>query len=112
MKASLKLLWIDALLSGAYRQGTGYLRQNAISDGEPEHCCLGVLCDVSGVGEWDDQVFKYAGDESESILPRSLAKDLGLTMEQQDILWKMNDRDRAPFEDIAQWIDEHIEATA
>lgn len=38
--------WIDALRSGDYEQGIGTIR------GTDVHCCLGVLCDISGVGEW------------------------------------------------------------
>lgn len=37
--------WVNALRSGVYRQGTGYLRY-AMSDGVPCYCVLGVLCQV------------------------------------------------------------------
>jgi hypothetical protein len=46
MDAELKAKWIDAMRSGNYRQGKGYLRS-----GKNEHCCLGVLADVCGA-EW------------------------------------------------------------
>lgn len=44
--------WIDALRSGKYTQTTHVLRR-------PDNhgngfCCLGVLCDISGGGEWDN----------------------------------------------------------
>lgn len=39
--------WADALTFGKYRQTSNYLR---IDD---SYCCLGVACDISGVGEWD-----------------------------------------------------------
>jgi len=38
--------WVDALRSGKYQQTTGRLR-----DGD-KFCCLGVACDISGLGEW------------------------------------------------------------
>jgi len=38
----------DALESGKYEQGTHAL----CADGE--YCCLGVACDVSGLGDWSD----------------------------------------------------------
>lgn len=40
--------WIAALRSGKYLQGTGCLCR------EGKLCCLGVLCDISGKGGWDD----------------------------------------------------------
>jgi len=41
--------WVDALRSGRYEQAKGKLR-----DGD-KFCCLGVACDISGLGEWDMQ---------------------------------------------------------
>lgn len=41
MDPALKARWINALLSGDYKQGQGLLR-----DARNGHCCLGVLCDV------------------------------------------------------------------
>jgi hypothetical protein len=38
-------LWVEALRSGKYRQGTGYLTQ--IRDGQEFDCCLGVACKVA-----------------------------------------------------------------
>lgn|SRR5574343_435463 len=39
--------WLKALRSGKYKQGEGYLKKET-SDG-PEHCCLGVACELSGL---------------------------------------------------------------
>jgi hypothetical protein len=38
--------WIEALRSGNYEQTQGALRK------DDKFCCLGVLCDISGEGEW------------------------------------------------------------
>ena len=57
MKKRVKDLWIEALLSGEYKQTQGYLRTNE------GFCCLGVLCDLAnkeGVGRW--------GKEGEEII--------------------------------------------
>ena len=43
MNIDVKRRWIEALRSGQYRQGAGYLRA---TDGT--WCCLGVLCAVVG----------------------------------------------------------------
>jgi hypothetical protein len=46
---------VAALLSGNYEQGTTYLRPHCdtVEDGH-RFCCLGVGCDISGLGEWTD----------------------------------------------------------
>lgn len=36
--------WIEALLSGKYKQGKGALHE--ISNGKSSFCCLGILCDL------------------------------------------------------------------
>jgi hypothetical protein len=41
MNSEVKKLWIAALLSGDYNQGTGQLR-----DVDNNFCCLGVLCNI------------------------------------------------------------------
>jgi hypothetical protein len=48
MKAKMKQKWIDALRSGKYKQGDGYLC-NTDENGVDKHCCLGVLAEVAGV---------------------------------------------------------------
>lgn len=52
MNKTLKNKWLKALRSGEYAQGVGRLRTN-----KDEFCCLGVLCDISGKGVWEDQTF-------------------------------------------------------
>jgi hypothetical protein len=41
MNQGIKQQWIDALLSGKYQQGKGYLQN------EGKFCCLGVLCELA-----------------------------------------------------------------
>lgn len=43
MNEKIKAKWIDALLSGEYKQGTNVLA-NANTN---EYCCLGVLCELA-----------------------------------------------------------------
>lgn len=40
-------LWVEALRSGKYRQAEGALKRQG-----GEMCCLGVACDISGLGKW------------------------------------------------------------
>lgn len=55
MKAKVKAAWLEALRSGKYQQTHARLKK---PDG---YCCLGVLCDISGVGSWvpRDTCFEY-----------------------------------------------------
>jgi hypothetical protein len=76
--------WVDALRSGKYKQGTGFLKR--VVDGETCHCCLGVACEVSGlVPEWADCTSMHtesgalapAFDTGTSFLPMAVAEWLG-----------------------------------
>lgn len=48
--------WVEALRSGRYEQAVGALRDDA-----DRYCCLGVACDVSGIGAWADTPTEAAG---------------------------------------------------
>ena len=49
-KRKLIRQWVDALASGKYNKGKGFLKAH---DGEREvYCCLGVACDLFGEHEW------------------------------------------------------------
>lgn len=46
MNPEVKAQWVQALRSGDYDQGRGFLQQ--IDDrGKATYCCLGVLCDLA-----------------------------------------------------------------
>ena len=72
--------WLQALESGKYKQGTGVLRNN------DKFCCLGVACDVSKVGEWEepqntDSVYTYKEMHSRAatgILPVGVQDELNM----------------------------------
>lgn len=67
-------LWVAALRSGKYEQGRGVLRT-----ANNQFCCLGVACDISGVGHWSDEREYYAGDDAKyAVLPRPVMAWLGL----------------------------------
>lgn len=44
-------LWKEALLSGEYKQVDGRLRTGD-EEGGFKYCCLGVACQISGLGTW------------------------------------------------------------
>jgi hypothetical protein len=111
MNPEYKAKWIAALRSGAYKQGREALRN------DDEFCCLGVLCDVIDQNGWenyqDDRVttialWKFANDEYETSFGENgpAVQLTGLSAEIQDKLIELNDKDRASFKQIADYIEE------
>ena len=105
MEASLKAKWIEALRSGKYKQAQSVLRHN---DGSG-YCCLGVLCDISGQGEWDNGDF--VTKERDGTLTTSLKRGVsfyhagmfGLKSSAPRYLMQANDIGIS-FPAIADWI--------
>jgi hypothetical protein len=69
--------WADALESGKYKQGTGYLR-----DIEDQYCCLGVACDLliekHVLDSWQhDSASAYSVHSRASSLPDIAAHYIG-----------------------------------
>lgn len=105
---ALRTKWTTALRSGEYRQGTGKLR-----DGDA-FCCLGVLCDVFGQGQWSRDPWQQCdshvadmGDYPGVFLPQkrvSLATGFELDV-LEACLPRMNDTDGDDFATIADAID-------
>ena len=62
--------WVDALESGKYTQTEGTLK-----DAYGGFCCLGVACDVSGLGKWDKDGFYLKEDGG---LPKKVVDYFGL----------------------------------
>lgn len=46
MNPEVKAIWLEALNSGRFQKGKGWLRL-AFRDREDEYCCLGVLCELA-----------------------------------------------------------------
>lgn len=57
MKKEVADKWVAALRSGEYAQTRELLRDRQ------GFCCLGVLCDISGQGQWK----QYEGEDSDSV---------------------------------------------
>lgn len=114
MKKEIADKWTKALRSGEYKQGAGALKRDDC------YCCLGVLCDISGLGEWDnrarsseqasyrimgmlrvlgafDMVQEWAG----LISPNGVAKN---KHEESSLVYK-NDKENLSFSQIADYID-------
>lgn len=113
MDAALKAKWVKALRSGAYEQTQGTLCA------EGGFCCLGVLCDLTGRGEWVDvesphrvgiKRFQYGASLSSSstqYFPWPFKTEMGLSDEVLDPLMDMNDHGKS-FSEIADYIEENL----
>lgn len=92
MKPALKKKWVDALLSGEYKQGKGVLQKSG------RFCCLGVLRHAN-------DPLDYRG--SSAWLDGTQNREFGLTDRVQHELATVNDCG-VPFDMIAGLIDEAL----
>lgn len=110
MKKEVKELWVRALRSEDYHQGHGALRTRYGEEGEEDppvkHCCLGVLCELSGLeyesaGWWlPTAVQEWAGISVPS--PELQHGDEWLSI---DVL---NDEVHLTFEELADLIEKQL----
>jgi hypothetical protein len=128
MKVEFKGPWVENLRNGKYKRGQDFLKSR-YPDGEVRHCPLGVLAELVGLPNQEtrdgvfyfhpedpkahmrDEYSKRAATESVpgmSALYSEVLEEVGLTPEQQDTLTAMNDFYDTPFEEIADWIEEHL----
>jgi len=106
MDAELKEKWIEALRSGKYEQGRGFLRR------KDKYCCLGVLCDLIDPEGWTHQAPADPGDEIERCwydvsvaLPLHTSRNIQLSEERQALLVCKNDDKEYSFDEIATYIE-------
>jgi len=95
----LRRRWVEALESGGYAQGLGYLR-----DGDGQFCCLGVLCDL--VGEpwvYHDEMGWYSFDGRHGFPPPHVLEKVGISADVACELANMNDSGSS-FMEIADHI--------
>lgn len=109
------ILLAEALESGKYKQCSGALRIN------DAFCCLGVACDISGLGKWDSTgVYLTKTDRCETVLPREVKEFFGFASHsgrstQREIgiepieLVDLNDSKKLSFKEIAKVIRERWE---
>ncbi len=72
--------WVEALESGRFQQAKGKLRT---ADG---FCCLGVACEISGLGKWDHENYKTKTSSRSSFLPMEVKEWLGLGHKDGDLM--------------------------
>lgn len=101
--------WVKALRCGTYKQGRAVLR-----DINNKYCCLGVACDISGLGSWEPESdgLSYRYLSMYGILPYEVMKYYGINRSsfiRERKLIDMNDDDRCTFEQIAVYIEDSLE---
>lgn len=106
-QADNRKTWVEALRSGNYKQTKGYLHDDV------GYCCLGVACDISGLGGWEqkeDNDWYYYMDKADT-LPEEVIDWLGLNTSIGRLVFhvypdlaKANDRGTT-FEQIANIIE-------
>lgn len=104
--------WVEALRSGNYKQGKGYLQ--VVDEFSVSYCCLGVACDISGLGKWEHELDSHSYLGEEAVLPSHVRRWLGLDEDNPAVktldddwygLAYLNDRGGYTFNDIADAIE-------
>ncbi len=96
--------WLEALLSGKYKQNT-----NARLKIGDTYCCWGVGCELmnihiqEGESAWNNDLGDKIGWSS------GQHPDISPKVEGVNYLWSLNDGLKWPFERIAKWLIEHAE---
>lgn len=117
MKPEIKQLWVDALRSGKYKQGTGQLLE--VTGVYTVHCCLGVLCDIASAGgviSTSRNEFGTKYDKEHYTLPAKVVEWAGLDNNDPTVTWEhyqrtlsqINDSGEANFNDIADLIESQL----
>lgn len=128
MYAGFKRRWLEALRSGDYGQAKGSLRRTLyhINPETKERtettgfCCLGVACDLSGLGVWHNEWHFVINDKASTGIPNDrIMALLGVTKEdlymdtpagpvnKLSYLAAANDAG-ATFAEIADWIEANV----
>lgn len=100
-----RLEWVEALESGRYTQARSELRcvWSGNSGAESaDYCCLGVACDISGLGQWKDPMsptYEVDGVSSALLLPPAVSEWLGC---HGDDLW-LGDHTASQLNDQLSW---------
>jgi hypothetical protein len=114
MNPEVKARWVEALRSGRYEQIQKWLHT------ETGYCCLGVLCDLSGLGQWQgrtmgrDNFFAfvehdkvYDAQSGDGFPTGGVDQWAGLDFGRYEVIAKMND-DGKSFSEIADWIETNL----
>lgn len=101
--------WVKALRSGKYKQTTGKLKY------DNAYCCLGVLCDISNISEWESNGINETYLTNSSTPPLVVKIYAGINNSMKGInklgeLIRMNDSHNYNFKQIADYIEQNYES--
>lgn len=105
MNQEVKQKWVEALRSGKYKQGQGYLRKG------DNYCCLGVLCDLNGGAEWilsdhpRKPIYNYGDELRNEIPPKFIREWAEISDDVMETLVYYNDTKDFTFEEIANYLE-------
>lgn len=108
MDATLKNKWIEALRSGEYKQGKGFLRK-ATPNGDC-YCVMGVFCDIFDNTKWHKEpgINEYFHKGRSGNPDDFMLNTAGIDNSTKWYLMNMNDNIGYTFEKIANWIEECV----
>jgi hypothetical protein len=115
-------MWLEALRSRKYKQAKGTLRE-VEANGRESFCCLGVACEISGLGEWKGGSYVITLPDgtrhvNHGNLSRIMKEWLGLRGSKgsfldndkfMSTLVRLNDSDEKKFYEIARVIEREPE---
>lgn len=116
MDKNVKLKWLEALKSGEYQKGTGYLR-----DKEDKFCCLGVLCNLlkdESDYDWNtadvaDKVYCFTPNNgmADSFnwwgVPLQIRQKIYFTKEHETELVSLNDN-HPTWDEVIEYIEKEL----
>jgi len=94
--------WLDALLSGDYKQAWEVLRTHPGIE-QVGHCCLGVLCDLIDPHGWSEDNYAHTFGMVSQMPTVDGLEYLDLTRMDAKKLMELNDGHEHSFRDIAHY---------
>lgn len=123
MNEEIKREWVEALRSGDYTQGSGYLHLYSAALDQSTFCCLGVLCSIAEKHDIATSVRRPDGvvtyDRASDVLPASVVEWADLPSENPCLpdtetqpvpapLSVLNDELNVSFDDLADLIEKYL----
>lgn len=105
MNQEIKQKWVEALRSGKYKQGQGYLRKGN------NYCCLGVLCDLHDDKEWipsdhpTKPIYNYGDELRNDYPPAFISQWVAISEGFIETLIHYNDTKGFTFDEIANYLE-------
>lgn len=104
LNKAFKKKWVEALRSGEYKQTRGKL-----FNGKNSFCCLGVAANIGIHGDWEkDERGNWCINGQDMNLDPVFMEKIGLNIEEEDELIRLNDNERKTFKTIAKYIEENL----